>query len=172
MLRRVLLGVLKGILIGGLVGSLWVFVLGMPLMTGFLSYLAAIFTGVCVALLAGKPVWARGAWIEALLKSVAAAVLGFGVLYAVRNYLDATLSAGPLGQGSFSELPFLMLPLVATVLAVFFEIDNSDEPVTEAAADPPQRQRVAGEIADDDAVDAREPESERLDQRRASHKLQ
>lgn len=172
MLRRLLLGVLKGILIGGLVGSLLVFGLGMPLMTGFLSYLAAIVTGVGAALLAGKPVWARGAWIEVLLKSVAAAVLGFGVLYAVRNWLDTTLSAGPLGQGSFSELPLLMLPLVATVLAVFFEIDNTDEPPAETRDGDAKRLRVNGEAEDADQTGALEPASERAEQRRASHKLQ
>lgn len=171
MLRRLLLGVLKGILIGGLVGSLWVFGLGLPLMTGFLSYLAAIFTGVCAALLAGKPVWARGAWIEVLLKSIAAAVLGFGVLYAVRNWLDTTLSAGPLGQGSFSELPLVMLPFVATVLAVLFEVDNTDEPTTEPPADRAERPRIAADATADGAIDA-EPESERVDPRRANHKLQ
>lgn len=170
MLRRLLLGVFKGILIGGLVGSLCVFGLGLPLLTGVLSYLAAIFTCVFVALFAGKPVWARGAWIEVLLKSVAAAVLGFGVLYAVRNWLDTTLSAGPLGQGALSELPLVMLPLVATVLAVFFEIDNADEP-TASQDDGSRRQRVAGETAADDVVDE-EPASERVDQRRANHKLQ
>lgn len=173
MLRRLLLGLLKGLLIGGLVGSLLVFGLGLPLMVGFLSYLAAIFTGVCTALLAGKPVWARGAWIEVLLKSVAAAVLGFGVLYGVRNWLDTTLSVGPLGQGSVSELPLVMLPLVATILAVFFEIDNTDEPTTETRADGAKRLRVDGETAEEmDHTDMLEPASGRVERRRAGHKLQ
>lgn len=171
MLRRFLLGMLKGILIGGLVGSLWVFGLGLPLMAGFPSYLAAIFTSVCVALLAGKPIWARGAWIEVLLKSIAAALLGSGVLYAVRNWLDTLVSAGPLGQGALSELPLLMLPLVATLLAVFFELDNTDEPGTESSNANSRRQRIAADDATDHAIEP-EHESERVEPPRANHKLQ
>ncbi len=171
MLRRMLLGVLKGILIGGLVGGLWVFGLGTPLVAGFLGYVAAILTGVCAALVAGKPIWARGAWIEVLLKSVAAAVLGFGVMYGVRNWLDTTLSAGPLGQGLLSELPLVMLPLVATVLAVFFEIDNTDEATNASDADGTQRRRVAADSESSHSIEA-ELESEGVDERRANNKLQ
>lgn len=173
MLRRLLLGMLKGALIGGLVGSLWVFVLGIPLVVGILGYVAAILTGVLAALVAGKPIWARGAWIEVLLKSVVAALLGAGVMYAFRSWLDATISVGPLGQGLLSTLPFIMLPLLATVLAVFFEVDNTDEPAAERDDQQAKRMRVNGDgAAANDEADELEPASERVEQRRASHKLQ
>lgn len=170
MLRRLLLGVLKGTLIGAFVGSLMVFVLGVSLMTGFLGYLAAVFTGVCVALLAGKPIWTRGAWIEVLLKGVAAAVLGAGLLYGVRSFLDTSLALGSLGVGSLSQLPLVMLPLLATVLAVFFEVDNTDEPAERSAGDPQKKLRVPDRAEGVDDVDALEATSERASQRRASHK--
>ena len=172
MLRRLLLGVRKGALIGGLVGSLWVFVLGIPLVVGVLRYLAAILTGVFAALVAGKPIWSRGAWIEVLLKSVVAAALGAGVMYAFRSWLDATISVGPLGQGLLSTLPFVMLPLLATVLAVFFEVDNTDEPATETPDERAQRQRVGGNgaAADADAAEALEAESEPVERPSARRK--
>ena len=169
MLRRLLLGVLKGTLIGALLGSLLVFVLGVSLMTGFLSYLAAVFTGVCVALLAGKPIWARGAWIEVLLKGVAAAVLGAGLLYGVRTFLDTSLALGSLGTGSLSQLPLVMLPLLATVLAVFFEVDNTDEPAERPEDDRQKRLRVTDRAKDVDEVEALEA-SESAAQPRASRK--
>jgi len=172
MLRRILLGVLKGTLIGALVGVLFVYGLGIPLLAGVAGYLAAIVTGVFVALLAGKPIWASGAWIEVLLKGVAAAVLGAGALWAVRAFLEASISVGPLGQGLLSELPFVMLPLVATLLAVFFEVDNTDEPEATPPGDHAKRLRVNGDGAASDEADALEPASERAEQRRASHKLQ
>jgi len=162
MLRRLLVGVLKGTLIGGLVASLWVYGLGIPLVVGVLGYVAAILTGVFAALVAGKPIWARGAWIEVLLKSVVAALLGAGVMYAFRSWLDAAISVGPLGEGLLSTLPFVMLPLLATVLAVFFEVDNTDEPVTETRDERAQRQRVDGNgaVTDTDAAEALEAENE------------
>jgi hypothetical protein len=137
------------------------------------GYLAAVVTGIFVALLAGKPIWARGAWIEVLLKGVAAAVLGAGALYAVRAFLDASLAVGPLGQGLLSELPLVMLPLVATLLAVFFEVDNTDEPTAEPGDQQAKRVRVNGDgAAASDETDSLEPASERVRERRASHKLQ
>jgi hypothetical protein len=169
MLRRLLLGVLKGTLIGLGVGSLLVFVLGLSLMSGLFGYLAAVFTGVCVALLAGKPIWARGAWIEVLLKGVAAAVLGAGLLYGVRTFLDTSLALGFWGSGSVSQLPLVVLPLVATVLAVFFEIDNTDDPAERLEADRQQRLRVTDRENVDEA-DALEASSESAGERRASHK--
>src|SRR5690349_5624070 len=159
MLRRILLGVLKGTLIGGLVGVLFVYGLGIPLLAGFAGYLAAIVTGIVVALLAGKPIWARGAWIEVLLKGVAAALLGAGALYGVRAFLDASLAVGPLGQGLLSELPLVMLPLVATLLAVFFEVDNTAEPAAQVGEQQAKRLRVNGDGdgAASDEADALEP---------------
>jgi len=171
MLRRLLLGVLKGTLIGAFVGSLLVFVLGVSLMTGFLGYLAAVFTGMCVALLAGKPIWARGAWIEVVLKGVAAAVLGAGLLYGVRTFLDTTLALGSLGSGSLSQLPLVMLPLLATVLAVFFEVDNTDEPTERRPEDDrTKKPRVTERAEDVEDADALEASSESAGQQRASHK--
>ena len=170
MLRRLLLGVLKGTLIGALVGSLMVFVMGVSLMTGFVGYLGAVVTGVCVALLAGKPIWARGAWIEVLLKGVAAAVLGAGLLYGVRTFLDTSLALGSLGSGSLSQLPLVMLPLMATILAVFFEVDNTDEPRELSKADQDKKLRVTTGGEDVDEADALQAPSESVGQRRASHK--
>lgn len=141
MLKRLLLGLLKGSLIGAGVGSLLVFVFGVSTMGSGLAYLAVVLTGILVALLAGKPIWARGAWVEVLLKGVAAALVGAALLYGVRNYLDTTVAFGPSMTGSLSQLPLAILPLVATVLAVFFEVDNTDEPEL-GDSDKGQRVRV------------------------------
>lgn len=128
MLRRLLLGLLKGSLIGAGIGSLLVFGFGVPLLNGGFAYLAVVLTGVFVALLTGKPVWTRGAWVEVLLKGIAAALLAAGLLFGVQRYLDTALTLGPNLTGSLSQLPIVILPLVATVLSIFFEVDNTDEP--------------------------------------------
>lgn len=145
------MGLLKGSLIGGAIGGLLAFALGIPLLSGWFAYLAVILTGVMVALLAGKPVWARGAWVEVLLKGIAAAMLGAGLLYAVRNYFDTTLALGSSLTGSLSQLPIVILPLVATVLAVFFEVDNTDAPEQNDSA---QTDRVRVDDTPPNAIEA------------------
>lgn len=127
MLRRLLLGFLKGGLVGGALGAVLVFGLGITALTGLLAYAMTVAAGIIVALVAGKPIWAKGAWVEVLLKAVAAVPAAAGLVFAARHVLQGTISLGPLGSGPASQLPLVMLPLVTTLLATFFEMDNTDE---------------------------------------------
>jgi hypothetical protein len=127
MLQRLLLGFLKGTLAGAAVGAALVFGVGVSLMSGLVAYPAAIIAGVCVALVAGKPIWVQGAWVEVLLKAIAAALLGMGLTFLVRHYVPGDLALGPLGKGPAGSLPLVVLPLLAAVLGTFFELDNTGE---------------------------------------------
>ena len=91
-----------------------------------LTYVLAVACGIVVGLVAGKPIWAKGARIEAGLKAVfGAAVAGF-LLYALRRWGDISLdlSSLRLGEGSIGSNPLLSLPIVATALALMYEVDN------------------------------------------------
>ena len=149
MLKRLILGLVKGLVIGGVVALIVVKGLGVATFGGALAYLCAIGTGVLAGLLAGKPVWARGARIEATLKVMVGAGLAAGVMFALRKWvgLSLDLSAMEAGSGLIGDLPAASLPLIGTVLAVLFDLDNTPgEPEPrEAEAAAPSRARVAQE---------------------------
>ncbi len=111
-----------GLVIGGGCAALAILAgAGTPLV-----YLLAVVTGVLVGLVAGKPIWAKGARIEAGLKAFFGAVVAAGLLYALRSWITMPLDLTflKLGQGPIGMNPALALPVVATALALLYEVDN------------------------------------------------
>jgi hypothetical protein len=127
MVKRTVLGLVKGLLIGGLVALLLIEGLGVVTFGTVLAYAFALLTGVLAGLLAGKPIWARGARVEAGLKAIAGALLAVGMMFALRRWVVYSLDLTALGIGSgvIGQLPAISLPVIATVLAVVFELDNT-----------------------------------------------
>lgn len=149
MLRRLLLGLLKGALVGGVLGALLVFGLGVPVMQAWLAYLAAVVVGALTGLVAGKPIWASGARVEAGLKAAAGAIVAGVGMIAVRRWLNVNLDLGALGKGGLGSLSIVSLPLIATVLGLLFEADNTGDdgpPVTKKRVEP-DKLRLPGEEA-------------------------
>ena len=62
-----------------------------------LAVIAAALTGVLVGLVAGKPIWAKDAKIEAGMKAFIGALLAAGLMYAVRRFLTMPVPF-PLGE--------------------------------------------------------------------------
>ena len=77
MLGRQLIGIVKGLIVGALVGFGLV-KLGFPAPIAVVAYLAAAFAGVLIGLVAGKPIWAKDAKIEAGMKAFVGALLAAG----------------------------------------------------------------------------------------------
>jgi hypothetical protein len=138
MLRRLLVGLILGLIVGGLVAAGLVAGLHIPLFvdTGgaALAYLTAAATGVLTGLVAGKPIWASGAKIEAGLKAFFGALLATGLMFALRQWVHfqpdmAFLAPGAaldqVRKAAIGEVPALSLPIVAAVLGGFFELDNT-----------------------------------------------
>ncbi len=127
MLRRLVLGLFEGVVIGTAVALGLDRGLGIATLGPWLGYLAAAFTGVLVGLVAGKPLWRRDAKVEALLKAGAGALLASALLYALRRWaqVPVDLSAVGGGSGALPDLPLATLPLLATTLAVLFELDDA-----------------------------------------------
>jgi len=151
MLKRLVTGLGKGLLLGGLLAFVAVRGLGMTVFaSAATAYLGAALAGVLAGLIAGRPIWAREAKIEAGLKAVAGAALGALVLFAVRRWLpyDVDLSAWQAGQGALGSLPVTSLPIVSVVLSMLFDLDN-----TENKSLPP-RTRVASEQTQESAEDS------------------
>ena len=75
MLGRLLVGIVKGIVLGGLLGF-GLLKLGQAVPIAIVAYLAAAVTGILIGLIAGKPIWAPDAKIEAGMKAGVGALLG------------------------------------------------------------------------------------------------
>jgi hypothetical protein len=169
MLKRLLIGLVKGVLLGAVLGLVLVKGLGVATMGVWAAYLLAVVTGVLSGLVAGKPIWAAGARIEAGLKALVGALLGAGLMYVVRRWLGLHLDLGQLGQGSVGQLPIVSLPLIATALSMLYELDNTGDEDDEAK--PPaaaEKKRVAAGAVDDKAELADELEQSSRKARRRS----
>src|SRR6516225_980623 len=93
MVRRLFVGFIVGLFVGcavaaGLVAGLRVHEFA-DLGTGgvVLAYLSAALTGVLTGLVAGKPIWATNAKIEAGLKAFFGALLAAGLMFVLRRWV-------------------------------------------------------------------------------------
>ena len=180
MLRRLLIGLVLGALVGGLVATGLVLGLHVPVFAdtsgAVMAYLAAALSGVLTGLVAGKPIWASGAKIEAGLKAAFGAAIAAGLMFALRRWgpgfevdLHAFNAGGP---GTLSQLPATSLPMVAAVLGGFFELDNTGggesdgkkgEPAAKKRIAPAKGgARVATDEDDESAGEAKPPPSPSL----------
>ena len=133
MLKRLLLGLVIGLVVGGLAAGVAIEGLGLVMFQAgggaALAYVFAAFTGVLVGLVAGKPIWAKGGQIEAGLKAFFGALLGAGLMFAIRSWLNVSLDLSQFhaGAGAIGILPAAALPLIAMILGGFYELDNTGE---------------------------------------------
>jgi hypothetical protein len=151
MLGRLLIGIVKGLMLGSLLGFGLV-KLGVALPGAIVAYLAAALTGVLVGLVAGKPIWAKDAKIEAGTKAFVGALLGVGLMAAARTWLLVPLpfALGQLAPESATLGGFAMTSLaaIAGLLGGFYEADNDASSEEAAQAGQPaskagKQQRIA-----------------------------
>lgn len=165
MLKRLIVGLFLGTVIGAIVAA--VLVQGLGVMSfadsslgGVLAYLAAAVTGALTGLVAGKPIWSQDGKIEAGLKAFFGALLALGGMFVLRQWVhvDVDLSALKASSGptEVGQLPAVSLPVIAAILAGFFELDNSGDNGKEkkdqasGARGVEKKLRVAGEDAAED----------------------
>src|SRR3989442_1339599 len=126
MLKRLIVGLVLGIVIGAVVAAVMVQGLGiLAFSNAVVAYLAAAATGALSGLVAGKPIWAAEARIEAGLKAFFGMLLALGGMFALRQWANVhvDLEAIKAGSGAIGDLPAASLPIVAGVLSAFFELD-------------------------------------------------
>jgi hypothetical protein len=169
MVKRLIVGLFLGAVIGAILAGLLVQGLGIQTFDASAfgaagAYLAAAVTGVMTGLVAGKPIWSADGKIEAGLKAFFGALLALGGMFVLRQWvhLEVDLTAMKAGAAEVGQLPAASLPIIAAVLAAFFELDNNEpkEP-KDKDADPDQAQpgsklRVAGAAAADDEEEEEE----------------
>jgi hypothetical protein len=145
MLKRLIVGLFLGTVIGAIMAAILVQGLGvMSFSESALgaagAYLSAALTGVITGLVAGKPIWSADGKIEAGLKAFFGALIALGGMFVLRQWVHAELDLTALkasnGSTEIGQLPAVTLPLIAAVLAGFFELDNTgnDEKETKDAA--------------------------------------
>jgi hypothetical protein len=179
MLVRLLIGIVKGLIVGGLVGF-GLAKLGLAAPGAIVAYMAAAGVGVLIGLIAGKPIWAKDAKIEAGMKAFVGALFGAALMYAARRWLTMgfPVSLGELGapNESLAELPgtggtiggmaITSLAAIAALLGGFYEADN-DPNEAAAATESSKAPAKAGKriaAAEDDAdleEEAEAPPSEK-----------
>lgn len=170
MLKRLIVGLFLGAVVGAILAA--VLVQGLGVMTFDESalgatgaYLAAALTGVFTGLVAGKPIWSADGKIEAGLKAFFGALIGLGGMFVLRQWVHVEVDLSALkasaGPAEIGQLPAVSLPIIAAVLAGFFELDNSpsdkdekSEGASTAKADAGKKVRVGG------ADEAEDPEEE------------
>jgi hypothetical protein len=150
-IRRFLAGIVLGLLVGGAIAAALVAGLKVAVFEGtagaFEAYGAAIVVGLLAGLVAGKPIWALDAKIEAGLKAFFGSLLAAGAMYALRRWAPSTpLDLHALGAGgpaAPADLPAVALPAIGAVLGAFFELDNTGDTKSAGATRPSPGPRVA-----------------------------
>lgn len=164
MVKRLFVGLVLGLILGGLVAA--AVIAGLQWLTvpaAFFAYALAAVTGVLVGLVAGKPIWAQGGGIEGGLKAFFGALLAAGGMFALRTWVHADIDLTMLhaGSGAIGDLPAASLPLIAAVLGGFYELDNTPEPEEKGKgrARIASKSRIAEEASsgDDDQEEAAAP---------------
>jgi hypothetical protein len=141
MIVRLLKGLAIGLALGGGVGAALFFGAGIWQMGPLVAYGVAAALGVLTGLFAGKPIWSTDGKIEAGLKAVAGALVAAGFMFAARRWVQVDVPNALVPPGLFnathplsphwasiSQAPLVVLPAIATALALFFELDNTPAP--------------------------------------------
>jgi len=166
MVRRLVIGLVLGFIVGGALAAALIGGLKIATFLGtggaVLAYATAALAGGLTGLVAGKPIWARDAKTEAGLKAFFGALVGAGAMFGLRQWAGGWMidlhSIGAGGPGPVAELPGAALPLIAAVLGMFFELDNTGG--GDETGRPEGRKRVAGNAGAGEAKtrSARDPE--------------
>jgi hypothetical protein len=141
MLGRLILGLVKGLIVGGLVGF-GLAAAGMAVPGALIAYPVAAAVGVLMALVSGKPIWAKDARLEVMMKAAAGALLAPGLLWLARRFLTMGLPLDPsalpglggvTGDATLGTFAITSLAMIAALLGGFYDADH--EPQAEAAGD-------------------------------------
>jgi hypothetical protein len=140
---RVLLGILKGVVIGGAIGFA---ATKMGLGQGASGYLVYAAVGFVVGIVGGKAIWRQETLFTPALKGIFGAAIVAGLYWAANKVLggvpvplpgDAAAALGITdAQPKLAATPVLLAPILATLYGVFVEIDDGGKAAAPAAGPP------------------------------------
>ncbi len=138
---RIPVGLLKGAIVGGLLGvGLWaLFREGAPT---FLEYLFYALVGATVGVVCGQPPWRSGAWLASILKGLVGVGLGIGGYVLATRFFDPTIPIPAFAPGhqNLTDEYFVFAPIVGAIYGLLVELDDggkSDAAAKKAPAAPP-----------------------------------
>lgn len=148
--KRLLLGILKGLVIGGGIGALLHFALGVTTLTSVFAYLLYAGVGLLAGVFGGRAPWKPGAWIAAILKGVFGLAVGAG-LFALGTNVGAL--------NVIAHNPLFFAPIVALLYGTFVELDDGGEQPEEEATSGVRVGKISVEDIDvgEDEAEAAKP---------------
>lgn len=164
MVGRLIIGLLKGTLLGAALTAVLHFGLGVTVMSGVLAYLfAALVTGLA-GVFAGQPPWRQGAWVGSILKGVFGLALGAGLYALAAHFLKVQLPAvaGIPAGTEFAQAPLVFAPALAALYAGLIELDDGGAPEEDASANAPKGGvRVGGHVEEGEEEEVPAPRADR-----------
>jgi len=142
-LKRLGIGLIKGLLVGAAVGAGFQIGLGWGDTAGLLGYLLAMGAGATAGILAGTPPWKAEAWIEAVLKGLFGVGVGAGLYWVGSSFLAFEVPfALPGSQAgvAWTHMPLLYASVVGGFYGAFVELDNTGDG---GASEPGRKKRRA-----------------------------
>lgn len=119
---RVIVGLLKGALVGGAVGY---GLLRLGWTSNLLTYVACSLVGALVGLVAGRPPWAAETIFTPLIKMIFGGIVGAGLCALGLKFLPSSeLALGSLGAVSLQSGPALSL-FIGIVYGILVEVDDA-----------------------------------------------
>ncbi|MGE0789867.1 MAG: hypothetical protein AB7S26_29610 [Sandaracinaceae bacterium] len=164
MLKRLGLGLLKGLIIGGAIGAGLQYGLGWTSAAGVLGYLIAMAAAGTAGVFAGKAPWIQGAWIEAALKGMVGVCVGALAYWGLTNIPFSFSFPGVPGMSTLHSLPVMFTPAIAGVYGSLVELDNTGDD-DKASASKGAKARVA--VDDDDELEEASSRRAKKKQKRA-----
>lgn len=130
MVKRLVLGLLKGLVIAGALGALFFYAFGMHAVSGVGAFMLAGLATLIAGIFAGQPPWKKGAWIGSILKGIFGFALGTGLYWLVSKFapsmdLQALLRATE--PTTIATAPVAFMPIVGAVYAMLVEVDDGAE---------------------------------------------
>src|ERR1043165_5833763 len=121
---RVVLGILKGAIVGAAVGAgAW----KLGLTSGVLAFAAYGLVGAMVGVVCGKPIWRQETLWTPLLKGIFGFAVGLGLAWGGRKLLGGTpfpfaAAIGAPADRPMVDIPYILGPLVGVLYGVFVEV--------------------------------------------------
>ncbi len=129
-MKRLVLGLLKGLVIGGVLGALFFYAFGLHHVEGALAYVFAGLAALVAGVFAGQPPWRKGAWIGSILKGLFGFGLGAGLYWLVQKFapgMDLKDLLRASETTTIATAPVTFMPLIAVVYATLVELDDGAE---------------------------------------------
>jgi len=133
---RVLLGLLKGVIIGGGIGFGFQY-LGSLSQQGFMQYVLYAVIGALVGFIAGKPFWRHETIWTPVIKALFGAAVCVGLYLLVKKPLGDPKLAFMGPAATATSLPYLFGAAVGAVYGIFVEVDDGGK--SETAKGKPQK---------------------------------